>query len=56
MSIILSAWTIIVFILFIAITFWAWSDKNKEDFDSAARIPFDEKDEVAEENKEVRNG
>ncbi len=56
MSIILSAWTIIVFVLFIAIGIWAWSSKNKEKFEAAARIPFEEDDEPVPDNKELDNG
>ena len=56
MSIILSAWTIIVFILFIAIVVWAWSSKNKEDFEAAARIPFDDDDKLIPANEELNNG
>lgn len=56
MSIILSAWTVIVFVIFIAITIWAWSGKNKENFDAAARIPFDEDDEIGKDNEDINNG
>jgi cytochrome c oxidase cbb3-type subunit IV len=56
MSIILSAWTIVVFVLFIGIGLWAWSSKNKEDFEAAARIPFDEDDELIPDVEELNNG
>ena len=45
MNTILSAWTVIVFVLFIGISWWAWSSRKKEDFEAAAMIPFDEEDE-----------
>jgi cytochrome c oxidase cbb3-type subunit 4 len=56
MSIILSAWTVVVFVLFIGITIWAWSSKNKENFESAAQIPFQEDDETGKDNEEISNG
>ncbi len=42
MGMIFSIWTVVVFIFFIGVVFWAYSSKRKEDFDEAARIPFDE--------------
>lgn len=45
MSTILSIWTVIVAILFLGIVFWAWSGKNRERFDEAAQIPFDDDEE-----------
>ncbi len=51
MNTILSAWTVIVFVLFIGISWWAWSSKKKEDFETAAMIPFDEDDEPLTENE-----
>ena len=56
MSLILSAWTVVVFILFIGITIWAWSSKNKDNFESAAHIPFDEDNETVEQDEELKNG
>lgn len=40
-----SIWTVVVFVLFIGITLWAWSGKNKQAFDEAARLPLDDSDE-----------
>ncbi len=34
--------TVIFFITFIGIFFWAWSDRRKKDFESAANLPFEE--------------
>lgn len=34
--------TVLVLITFIGIVFWAWSDKRKEDFDQASRLPLDD--------------
>ena len=42
MSMIFSAWTVVVMFIFLGITFWAWSSKNRERFDAASRIPFEE--------------
>ena len=54
MNFILSAWTVVAFILFVAICLWAWSAHKQEDFESAARIPFDEEREDSE--GEINNG
>ena len=42
MSLILSIWTVVSFLMFIAISLWAWNSANKKNFDAASRIPFDE--------------
>lgn len=47
MNMIFSIWTVVVFVLFIAIAIWAWSSHNKKDFEAAARIPLDDDDDVA---------
>jgi cbb3-type cytochrome oxidase subunit 3 len=41
MSILFSAWTVLVAIVFLAIVIWVFRE-NKENFDEAARIPFEE--------------
>lgn len=58
MSMIFSLWTIVVMIIFLGITIWAWSGKNKKRFDSAARIPLDDELDGATENndEELKNG
>ena len=33
--------TVVAFVVFIGIVFWAWSRRNKERFDEAARLPFE---------------
>ena len=43
-SFIHSAWTILVFVIFIAIVIWAWSGKRKQSFDRASRIPLEDDD------------
>ena len=38
--------TVLAFAIFIAIVLWAYSDRSKAAFDQAARLPFDEEDDV----------
>jgi cytochrome c oxidase cbb3-type subunit 4 len=33
--------TVISFVIFIGILVWTFSKRNKEDFDEAAKLPFD---------------
>lgn len=35
-----SIWTVMMFVLFLGIVFWAYSGKRKQDFDEAANLPF----------------
>lgn len=46
MSTIFSVWTVVVFVLFVGIVAWAWSDKRKAELEAAARIPFEEDDVI----------
>ena len=34
--------TVVAFVVFIGIVFWARSRRNKERFDEAARLPFEQ--------------
>lgn len=34
--------TVLSFIVFIGIVLWAWSRRNAEDFEQAARLPFEQ--------------
>jgi cytochrome c oxidase cbb3-type subunit 4 len=34
--------TVVSFMLFVGIVFWAWSGSRKADFDEAARLPLDD--------------
>ncbi|MBU3022850.1 cbb3-type cytochrome c oxidase subunit 3 [Aestuariibacter sp. A3R04] len=43
-----SIFTVVVFISFIGIVWWAFSSRNKQRFDEAANLPF--ADEAKEEN------
>ncbi len=36
--------TVVMFVAFLAIVFWAWSSKRKASFDEAARTPLEEDD------------
>ncbi len=37
-----SIWTLILFISFIGIVFWAYSSRRKNDFEEAANLVFDD--------------
>ncbi|MCG8381298.1 MAG: cbb3-type cytochrome c oxidase subunit 3 [Gammaproteobacteria bacterium] len=39
------AYTVIMFVFFIAVCFWALSKRNKKRFNDAANLLFDEKEE-----------
>ena len=54
MSILFSAWTILVALVFFGIVVWVFLEK-KENFDKAANIPFEEDDEPASIGKEEEN-
>jgi len=45
MGMILSIWTVIVFVLFIGIVLWVWNSRNKDKYEEAANIPFNEEDD-----------
>jgi cytochrome c oxidase cbb3-type subunit 4 len=34
--------TVASFVMFVVIAFWAWSARNRERFDEAAQLPFEE--------------
>lgn len=38
---VMSLWTVVVAILFIAIVAWAWSARRAAEFDEASRIPLE---------------
>ena len=44
-----SAWTVIAFVFFIAVVFWAWSGKRKKSYDKAARMALDDDKELTDE-------
>lgn len=43
--------TVVMFVLFVAICFWAWSGRRKRTFDAAARMPL-EPDELDKVNRD----
>ncbi len=40
-----SIWTVVVLVLFTGICLWAWSGRNKAEFDAAARLPLEDDDD-----------
>ena len=44
MSLLFSMWTVLVAVVFLGIVVWVFME-NKEEFDKAAQIPFEETDE-----------
>jgi cbb3-type cytochrome oxidase subunit 3 len=57
MSLLFSMWTVLVAVVFIAIVIWVLRE-DKEQFDEAARIPFEETDLplIEKESKENNHG
>ncbi|MGE3774156.1 MAG: cbb3-type cytochrome oxidase subunit 3 [Gammaproteobacteria bacterium] len=47
-SAIFSTWTVVVCVLMAGIGLWAWSGAKKADFETAARIPLEADDELAD--------
>jgi cytochrome c oxidase cbb3-type subunit 4 len=37
-----TVWTMLTFVVFIAILIWAFTDRARRGFDAAARLPFDD--------------
>jgi len=56
METLLSLWTVLVLVIFIAIVIWAWSDRNKAAFDAAARIPLEDDGDNSPSTGEDPNG
>ena len=50
-SILQSAWTVIAFVIFVVVVFWAWSGRRKKDFDEAARMALDDDKAVSKEQQ-----
>ena len=44
--------TVVWFLAFIGLCLWAWSGRRRKDFDAAARLPFDETDAGAGDERE----
>lgn len=43
-----SLFTLLSFLTFAGIVFWAWSSKRRQDFDEAANLPFLDEQEAEE--------
>lgn len=55
MGLLFSMWTVFVAIVFLGIVIWVFR-VNKDEFDQAAQIPFEETDEpLLEENLKEKN-
>ncbi len=48
MTLVLSLWTVVAFLIFCGIVVWAWNPGRKEEFDSASRLALDLDDEERE--------
>ncbi len=46
MSFLFSMWTVLVCAVFLGVAWWAWQGARKPEFDTAARIPLDDDEEV----------
>lgn len=46
LSLVRSAVTVALFVLFIVLCRWVWSDRHRAEFEAAARLPFDDDDIV----------
>jgi len=51
-NILSSVVTIVWFVAFIALCFWAWSGRRRKDFEVAARLPFDDPTDCATGQRE----
>ncbi|RMF18498.1 MAG: cbb3-type cytochrome c oxidase subunit 3 [Gammaproteobacteria bacterium] len=47
--------TILVIISFTGLVIWAWSKRNKSDFDEAAQLPFADDELDAQSTKKAEN-
>jgi cbb3-type cytochrome oxidase subunit 3 len=45
-----SIWTVMAFVFFIGIVFWAWSSQRKNAYNKAARMALDDDTSVKDEN------
>ncbi len=52
-SIFQSIWTVVAFVFFVGVVFWAWSSRRQGDFDKAARMALDDDKSLADE--QLRN-
>ena len=50
-SILHSVWTVVAFVIFIVVVFWAWSGRRKKDFDKAARMALDDEKTLTDDQR-----
>jgi cytochrome c oxidase cbb3-type subunit 4 len=51
-SFVQSVWTVIAFVFFVGVVFWAWSGARKQDFEQAARMPLEDDNETTNTQKQ----
>ena len=50
-----SIWTVVMFVVFVGIIFWAWSGKRKEAFRDAANLALEDEEYVSPSQKSGEN-
>ncbi len=46
-----TVWTVVAFVFFVGVVFWAWSGRRKKDFDDAARMALDDEKTLTDEQR-----
>ena len=46
-----TTWTVIAFVFFVGIVFWAWSGRRKRDFDKASRMALDDDKSISDDQR-----
>jgi len=46
LNVIRSAVTVVLFVLFVLLCIYVYSDKRRAEFDAAARLPFDDEEQT----------
>ena len=49
-----SIWTVVLFVVFIGIVYWAWSARRRDTFDRAARSVLEDDDNTGATSPEPR--
>lgn len=49
-----SLFTVVMFVLFVLLVFWAYSGRRKKDFDAASQLPLEADADNAPPKKELR--
>jgi len=50
-SLLQTIWTVVAFVFFVGVVFWAWSGRRKHDFDKAARMALDDEKSVSDDQQ-----